>query len=158
VEFRRVLFRSKEGVEKVSDLVPGMILEGTVTNVAAFGAFIDVGVHQDGLVHISAMSNKYVSDPHEVVRSGEVVTVKVLEVDVARMRISLTLRLSDDPQDNKPKKSTKPAAKQSSKQPAKQPKKKPAPRGSMADALKNAGFYKICNIPAACGRITSCSM
>lgn len=137
-EFKTATF--KEGVEKVSDLVPGMILEGTVTNVAAFGAFIDVGVHQDGLVHISAMSNKYVSDPHEVVRSGEVVTVKVLEVDVARKRISLTLRLSDDPQDNKPKKSTKPAAKQSSKQPAKQPKKKPAPRGSMADALKNAGF------------------
>ncbi|AQX70859.1 Tex family protein [Corynebacterium stationis] len=135
-EFKTATF--KEGVEKISDLVPGMILEGTVTNVAAFGAFIDVGVHQDGLVHISAMSNKYVSDPHEVVRSGEVVKVKVLEVDVARKRISLTLRLDEDT--NAPKKQS---PKNSVKQPRrpKQPaKKKPAPRGSMADALKNAGF------------------
>ncbi|MFD1212417.1 Tex family protein [Arthrobacter sp. GCM10027362] len=85
-----------EGVEKISDLVPGMILEGTVTNVAAFGAFVDVGVHQDGLVHISAMSNKFVSDPREVVKSGQVVKVKVLEADPERKRISLTLRLDDD--------------------------------------------------------------
>ena len=74
-------------MDKVSDLVPGMILEGTVTNVAAFGAFVDVGVHQDGLVHVSAMSNKFISDPHEVVRSGQVVKVKVMEVDVQRQRI-----------------------------------------------------------------------
>lgn len=86
----------KEGVEKVSDLTPGMILEGTVTNVAAFGAFVDVGVHQDGLVHVSNMSRNFVSDPHEVVRSGEVVKVKVLDVDVERNRIGLTLRLDDD--------------------------------------------------------------
>lgn len=85
-----------EGVEKISDLVPGMILEGTVTNVAAFGAFVDVGVHQDGLVHISAMSNKFISDPHEVVKSGQVVKVKVLEADPDRKRISLTLRLDDE--------------------------------------------------------------
>ncbi|WP_312856703.1 Tex family protein [Arthrobacter mobilis] len=85
-----------DGVEKISDLVPGMILEGTVTNVAAFGAFVDVGVHQDGLVHISAMSDKFVADPHEVVRSGQVVKVKVLEADPERKRISLTLRLDDD--------------------------------------------------------------
>jgi uncharacterized protein len=84
-----------EGVEKISDLVPGMVLEGTVTNVAAFGAFVDVGVHQDGLVHISAMSSKFVSDPHEVVKSGQVVKVKVLEADPERKRISLTLRLDD---------------------------------------------------------------
>ncbi|WP_290850239.1 Tex family protein [Gordonia sp. (in: high G+C Gram-positive bacteria)] len=84
------------GVEKVSDLTPGMVLEGVVTNVAAFGAFVDVGVHQDGLVHVSAMSDRYVSDPHEVVRSGQVVKVKVLEVDVDRQRIGLSLRLNDD--------------------------------------------------------------
>ena len=84
------------GVEKVADLKPGMILEGVVTNVAAFGAFVDVGVHQDGLVHVSAMSDRFVSDPHEVVRSGEVVRVKVIDVDVERQRIGLSLRLNDD--------------------------------------------------------------
>ncbi|MQT11143.1 Tex family protein [Segnochrobactrum spirostomi] len=84
-----------EGVEKVSDLKPGMLLEGTVTNVAAFGAFVDVGVHQDGLVHVSAMSKTFVKDPREVVKPGDVVKVKVLEVDVERKRISLTLRLDD---------------------------------------------------------------
>ncbi|PQM74533.1 Tex family protein [Corynebacterium sp. J010B-136] len=135
-EFKTATF--KEGVEKISDLVPGMILEGTVTNVAAFGAFIDVGVHQDGLVHISAMSNKYVSDPHEVVRSGEVVKVKVLEVDVARKRISLTLRLDEEA--NAPKKQSPKNTVRQPKQPKQPAKKKPAPRGSMADALKNAGF------------------
>lgn len=139
-EFKTATF--KEGVEKISDLTPGMVLEGTVTNVAAFGAFVDVGVHQDGLVHISAMSNSYVSDPHEVVRSGEVVKVKVLEVDVARKRISLTLRLDDDANADKssaPKKSSAPRKKQpQSKNP--RGKQQSAPRGSMADALKNAGF------------------
>ena len=74
-----------------------MVLEGVVTNVAAFGAFVDVGVHQDGLVHVSAMSRQFVSDPRDVVKSGEVVRVKVLEVDEARKRISLTLRLDDEP-------------------------------------------------------------
>jgi uncharacterized protein len=86
-----------EGIEKISDLKPGMILEGTVTNVAAFGAFVDVGVHQDGLVHVSALSNKFVSDPREIVKSGQVVRVKVLEADPERKRISLTLRLDDEP-------------------------------------------------------------
>jgi uncharacterized protein len=85
-----------EGVEKLGDLEPGMVLEGVVTNVAAFGAFVDVGVHQDGLVHVSAMSRNYVSDPHTVVKSGDVVRVKVLSVDAARKRISLTLRLDDE--------------------------------------------------------------
>ncbi|WP_200210532.1 Tex family protein [Micromonospora coerulea] len=85
-----------EGVEKISDLVPGMLLEGVVTNVAAFGAFVDVGVHQDGLVHVSAMSNTFVKDPRDVVKSGDVVRVKVLDVDVPRKRISLTLRLEDE--------------------------------------------------------------
>ncbi|MEV1243832.1 Tex family protein [Nonomuraea sp. NPDC049750] len=86
----------KEGVEKISDLLPGMILEGVVTNVAAFGAFVDVGVHQDGLVHVSAMSRNYVKDPREVVKPGDIVRVKVLEVDIPRKRISLTLRLDDE--------------------------------------------------------------
>ncbi len=85
-----------EGIEKISDLRPGMILEGTVSNVAAFGAFVDIGVHQDGLVHISAMSNTFVSDPHDIVKSGQVVRVKVLEADPERKRIALTLRLDDE--------------------------------------------------------------
>ena len=94
-EFRTATFA--EGVHKIADLRPGMVLEGVVTNVAAFGAFVDVGVHQDGLVHVSAMSRQFVSDPRDVVKSGEVVRVKVLEVDEARKRISLTLRLEDEP-------------------------------------------------------------
>jgi uncharacterized protein len=87
----------KEGIEQISDLRPDMILEGVVTNVAAFGAFVDIGVHQDGLVHISALSNTFVKDPHTVVKAGQVVKVKVLEVDPKRKRIALTMRLSDSP-------------------------------------------------------------
>jgi uncharacterized protein len=92
-EFTTATF--KEGVEEISDLRPDMILEGVVTNVAAFGAFVDIGVHQDGLVHISALSNTFVKDPHTVVKAGQVVKVKVLEVDPRRKRIALTMRLSD---------------------------------------------------------------
>jgi uncharacterized protein len=92
-EFRTAEF--KEGIEHVKDLQPGMLLEGVVTNVTNFGAFVDIGVHQDGLVHISMLSKKFVRDPHEVVKAGEVVKVKVLEVDVARQRIALTMRLDD---------------------------------------------------------------
>ncbi|WP_055478590.1 Tex family protein [Sphaerimonospora mesophila] len=86
----------KEGVETLADLAPGMVLEGVVTNVAAFGAFVDVGVHQDGLVHVSAMSHSFVKDPREVVKPGDIVRVKVLDVDIQRKRISLTLRLDDE--------------------------------------------------------------
>ncbi|HEY7430636.1 MAG TPA: Tex family protein [Streptosporangiaceae bacterium] len=86
-----------EGVETLADLVPGMVLEGVVTNVAAFGAFVDVGVHQDGLVHVSAMSQNFVSDPRQLAKSGDVIQVKVLSVDVARKRISLSMRLDDEP-------------------------------------------------------------
>lgn len=86
----------KEGVEKISDLAPGMVLEGVVTNVAAFGAFIDVGVHQDGLAHVSALSKTFVKDPRDVVKPGDIVKVKVLDVDIPRKRISLTLRLDDE--------------------------------------------------------------
>jgi uncharacterized protein len=92
-EFTTATF--KEGVESLSDLQPDMILEGVVTNVAAFGAFVDIGVHQDGLVHISALSNNFVKDPHTVVKAGQVVKVKVLEVDEKRKRIALTMRLTD---------------------------------------------------------------
>jgi uncharacterized protein len=92
-EFTTATF--KEGVEEIGDLRPDMILEGVVTNVAAFGAFVDIGVHQDGLVHISALSNTFVKDPHTVVKAGQVVKVKVLEVDPKRKRIALTMRLSD---------------------------------------------------------------
>ena len=95
--FKTVSFR--EGVEKLEDVKPGMVLEGVVTNVAAFGAFVDVGVHQDGLVHISAMANTYVSDPRKIATPGDVVRVKVLEVDPKRRRISLTMRLDDAPGD-----------------------------------------------------------
>ena len=92
-EFKTATF--KEGVEKISDLVPEMVLEGVVTNVTNFGAFVDIGVHQDGLVHISALSEKFVKDPYEVVKAGDIVKVKVLEVDVPRKRISLTMRLDE---------------------------------------------------------------
>ncbi|MGH3488342.1 MAG: Tex family protein [Actinopolymorphaceae bacterium] len=87
-----------EGVEEIGDLERGMVLEGVVTNVAAFGAFVDVGVHQDGLVHVSAMAKTFVRDPHEVVKSGDVVRVRVMDVDIPRKRISLSLRLDDDPE------------------------------------------------------------
>ncbi|MEU0050881.1 Tex family protein [Streptomyces sp. NPDC006309] len=92
--FRTATF--KEGVEKISDLSAGMILEGVVTNVAAFGAFVDVGVHQDGLVHVSAMSKTFVKDPRDVAKPGDIVRVKVLDVDIPRKRIALTLRLDDE--------------------------------------------------------------
>jgi uncharacterized protein len=94
-EFTTATFQ--DGVETLADLQPGMILEGVVTNVAAFGAFVDIGVHQDGLVHISALAEKFVKDPHDVVKAGQVVKVKVLEVDLKRQRAALTMRLNDTP-------------------------------------------------------------
>ncbi|NMN94307.1 Tex family protein [Antrihabitans stalactiti] len=146
-EFKTATFAA--GVEKVADLKPGMTLEGVVTNVAAFGAFVDVGVHQDGLVHVSAMSHNFVKDPREVVKSGDVVRVKVLEVDTERQRIALTLRL-DDEIGGKPARAKQPPRQpQSPRQQS--PRKAPdagkqrsrpqsAPSGSMADALRQAGF------------------
>jgi len=94
-EFKAASFR--EGVERIGDLQPGMILEGVVTNVANFGAFVDIGVHQDGLVHISALADQFVKDPRNVVKTGDVVKVKVIEVDLPRQRIALSMRLSDEP-------------------------------------------------------------
>jgi uncharacterized protein len=85
----------QEGVETLADLRPDMILEGVVTNVAAFGAFVDIGVHQDGLVHVSALAKRFVKDPHEVVKPGQIVKVKVLDVDLKRQRVALSMRLDD---------------------------------------------------------------
>jgi len=94
-EFKTAKFQ--EGVEKITDLNPGMVLEGSITNVTNFGAFVDIGVHQDGLVHISALSNTFVKDPRDVVKAGDIVTVKVMEVDVQRKRIGLSMRMDDQP-------------------------------------------------------------
>ncbi len=94
-EFKTARFQ--EGVEKITDLNPGMVLEGTITNVTNFGAFVDIGVHQDGLVHISALSNTFVKDPRDVVKAGDIVKVKVMEVDVPRNRIGLSMRMDDQP-------------------------------------------------------------
>ncbi|MEE2056527.1 Tex family protein [Rhodococcus artemisiae] len=170
-EFKTATFAA--GIEKVGDLAPGMVLEGVVTNVAAFGAFVDVGVHQDGLVHVSAMSRSFVQDPHDVVKSGEVVKVKVLDVDVPRQRISLTLRLDDEiPSGTDSDGTTARGGRQGGSRPAprgqrgsgggqgrgqgggkqgggrqgggkqgRRPEAAPA-SGSMADALRRAGFGK----------------
>ncbi len=141
------------GVEKVADLKPGMVLEGVVTNVAAFGAFVDVGVHQDGLVHVSALADRFVSDPHEVVRSGQVVRVKVLEVDVDRQRIGLTMRLKDTPQRDQGKRPDRAGSPRprGGNQPPTEPRnpnrgkdtssREPSQAGgAMAQALRDAGF------------------
>jgi uncharacterized protein len=140
-EFKTATFM--EGVEKISDLKPGMILEGVVTNVAAFGAFVDVGVHQDGLVHISAMADTFVKDPRSVVKPGDIVKVKVLEVDVPRKRISLTMRMSD-PAEKRPsgRQDDNRAAFQKHRA---QNERKPAPQapatgGALADALRRAAM------------------
>nr|WP_271211203.1 Tex family protein [Rhodococcus wratislaviensis]GLK37033.1 RNA-binding transcriptional accessory protein [Rhodococcus wratislaviensis] len=157
-EFKTATFAA--GIEKVSHLKPGMTLEGVVTNVAAFGAFVDVGVHQDGLVHVSAMSHNFVKDPRDVVKSGDVVKVKVLEVDEARQRIGLTLRLDDEvgagrkndgprgggqrpdrrgggqPQDRRGGKPQQQGGRDRGRD------SRTAPGGSMADALRKAGFGK----------------
>jgi uncharacterized protein len=106
-EFKTATFA--DGVNSVSDLEPGMILEGVVSNVANFGAFVDIGVHQDGLVHISALTDRFVSDPREVVKAGDIVKVKVMEVDVQRKRIALSMRMKDEPgQDNRAQRSSAP--------------------------------------------------
>ncbi len=130
-EFRSATFA--EGIEELKDLQPGMVLQGVVTNVAAFGAFVDIGVHQDGLVHISALADRYVKDPHQVVKAGDIVKVKVLEVDLPRKRIALTMRLADTPAQGT---KTKPAA--DFRAPKSAP---PEPRrgsGALAEALARA--------------------
>ncbi len=134
-EFQTATFA--EGVNEISDLQAGMILEGVVSNVANFGAFVDIGVHQDGLVHISALSNKFVQDPREVVKAGDVVKVKVLEVDAARKRIALTMRLDDEP-GTQAKRSDRPSEnnRRSDSRSAKPQRQEKAPANSaMADAF-----------------------
>jgi uncharacterized protein len=135
-EFTTATF--KEGVEEIADLRPDMILEGVVTNVAAFGAFVDIGVHQDGLVHISALSNTFVKDPHTVVKAGQVVKVKVLEVDAKRKRIALTMRLSDSapqPGAQPQQRGDRDDRKRMGQQQQRQERQAPAPGGSMAAAF-----------------------
>jgi uncharacterized protein len=152
-EFKAATF--KEGVEKVSDLEPGMLLEGAVTNVAAFGAFVDIGVHQDGLVHISALANRFVEDPREIVKPGDVVKVKVLSVDLQRQRIALTMRLDDEPEQSGQQggqqgqgrgkgqggggKGGKGNGRQ---QPRQRGGQQAAPQSAMAEALRRAGLTK----------------
>ncbi|MET0328937.1 MAG: Tex family protein [Luteimonas sp.] len=139
-EFKAAQFA--DGVEDIRDLRPGMILEGVVSNVAAFGAFVDIGVHQDGLVHISALSDTFVKDPRDVVKAGDIVKVKVLEVDVARKRIALTRRMDDVPGE-KPTRESRSDARNSGRGPGARSSGKPAPaaapaNNALADAFARA--------------------
>ncbi|KRG70606.1 Tex family protein [Pseudoxanthomonas dokdonensis] len=134
-EFKAARFA--DGVEDIKDLREGMILEGVISNVAAFGAFVDIGVHQDGLIHISALADRYVKDPREVVKAGDIVKVKVLEVDVARKRIALTRRLDDAPPAAGPREDRAPAGRGN-----------PAARGDRADARRSGGPAKPSAAPA----------
>jgi uncharacterized protein len=135
-----------DGVDSLADLRIGMLLEGVVTNVAAFGAFVDVGVHQDGLVHVSAMSKAFVSDPRDVVKPGDVVRVKVLDVDIPRKRISLTLRLDDDPADRAGRRPPPDAGRRDRDRPPSSRQRPPRQRGdqppdtAIADAFRRAGL------------------
>ncbi|TGB15024.1 RNA-binding transcriptional accessory protein [Streptomyces sp. MZ04] len=143
----------KDGVEKISDLASGMVLEGVVTNVAAFGAFVDIGVHQDGLVHVSAMSKTFVKDPRDVVKPGDIVKVKVMDVDIPRKRISLTLRLDDEASPaggeqpkrgggRPPQQRQQGGRQQQGQRPQRQQKRQAPPpaNDAMADALRRAGL------------------
>ncbi|MBE5253641.1 RNA-binding transcriptional accessory protein [Mixta sp. Marseille-Q2057] len=138
-EFKTAQFA--EGVETLNDLTPGMVLEGAVTNVTNFGAFVDIGVHQDGLVHISSLSDKFVDDPHKVVKAGDIVKVKVMEVDLQRKRIALTLRLDEQPGESSarsnrsaPRENARPAANKGRPRPVSQT----AGNSAMGDALAAA--------------------
>ncbi|MFT5575288.1 MAG: hypothetical protein ACI89D_000803, partial [Bermanella sp.] len=135
-EFKTATF--KDGIEKLSDLQPEMILEGCVTNVTNFGAFVDIGVHQDGLVHISALSHTFVKDPREVVKAGDVVRVKVLDIDVSRKRIALSMRLDDKatPQDKDSRDTAR--RNNSGQRQAKAPKVAEAKNGTFAELFTNA--------------------
>ncbi len=141
-EFKTAQFA--EGVETLNDLLPGMILEGAVTNVTNFGAFVDIGVHQDGLVHISSLSDKFVEDPHQVVKAGDIVKVKVMEVDMQRKRIALTMRLDEQPGESNArggnnrssgKENARPAANNKARG---KPANSPAGNSAMGDALAAA--------------------
>jgi len=132
-EFKTAAF--KDGVEALGDLKPGMVLEGVVTNVANFGAFVDIGVHQDGLVHVSALADRFVKDPHEVVKPGDVVKVKVLEVDLKRKRIALSMRMGEVPAKAAPR----PAEAKRAPQPGHKQQQQPSPGGgALAEAFARA--------------------
>jgi uncharacterized protein len=145
-EFKAAVF--SETVTEISDLKPGMVLEGVVTNVTAFGAFVDIGVHQDGLVHISVLSDKFIKDPHEAVKAGDIVKVKVVEVDVARKRIALSCRLNDTPAPaaRAGRDDSKPAARNA--QPARGGQRASAPTsagqvgGTLGDLFRKAGVNR----------------
>ena len=136
-EFKFAEFR--DGVDDIKDLKPGMILEGVITNVAAFGAFVDLGVHQDGLVHISALSDTFVKDPRDVVKAGDIVKIKVMEVDVSRKRIGLSMRLSDDSTQTSSKREERPKhSVKHDRQSSRAPENSGAMAGAMAAALAKA--------------------
>ncbi|ERK11660.1 Transcription accessory protein (S1 RNA-binding domain) [Pantoea sp. AS-PWVM4] len=141
-EFKTAQFA--EGVETLNDLLPGMVLEGAVTNVTNFGAFVDIGVHQDGLVHISSLSDKFVEDPHQVVKAGDIVKVKVMEVDLQRKRIALTMRLDEQPGENNARGGGNRSAGKESARPTQankgraKPASQPAGNSAMGDALAAA--------------------
>ncbi|MFO8025328.1 Tex family protein [Thiohalophilus sp.] len=139
-EFKTASF--KEGVETLKDLKPGMLLEGVISNVTNFGAFVDIGVHQDGLVHISALADRFVRDPREVVRAGQVVKVKVMEVDIARNRVGLSMRLTDEPGKpaGGPRDSNSRSKPRTSKKPAKTDRQ---PAGKQANTTMAAAFAKL---------------
>jgi uncharacterized protein len=143
-EFKTAQFA--EGVETLNDLLPGMVLEGAVTNVTNFGAFVDIGVHQDGLVHISSLSDKFVEDPHQVVKAGDIVKVKVMEVDMQRKRIALTMRLDEQPGESNARGGNRSAGKENARPTANnkgrgKPASAPAGNSAMGDALA-AAFKK----------------
>ncbi|EOW9428545.1 Tex family protein [Vibrio cholerae] len=133
-EFKTATFA--EGIHEVSDLEVGMVLEGVVSNVANFGAFVDIGVHQDGLVHISALTDRFISDPREVVKAGDIVKVKVMEVDVQRKRIALSMRLNDEPgQDNRSQRSAAPRGGQERRAP-----RRDEPQGNVLGGAMGGAF------------------
>jgi uncharacterized protein len=129
-EFRTAVF--KDGVNEIGDLQPGMLLEGVVTNVANFGAFVDIGVHQDGLVHVSQLADRFVKDPREVVKAGDIVKVKVVDVDVKRRRIGLTMKSGDVPAPQRPAEAGSAAAKP-----------QPRPTPPIAGTSIGAAFSKL---------------
>jgi protein Tex len=133
-EFKTATFQ--DGIESLADLQPGMILEGVVTNVAAFGAFVDIGMHQDGLVHVSALANRFVKDPHEIVKPGQIVKVKILDVDVKRQRIALSMRLDDAPGTSSRSGEARPP------EPKRAPAREPQPSNVFAIALERAKLKK----------------
>ena len=139
-EFKTAHF--KDGVEEMKDLTPGMLLEGVVTNVANFGAFVDIGVHQDGLVHVSALADRFVKDPREIVKPGDIVKVKVLEVDLKRKRISLTMRMQDEAQKRAPAQGDRPMTQRDRQHMSDKPKAAAtkAPDNAFAAAFSKAGF------------------